>query len=79
MNINIEKSLLIEQIKLVDDEGLITTLKELLNYNLHKQSENETVPYAHKQIIRERAQDYDSQKLITKDQSNKELKEKYGL
>jgi hypothetical protein len=79
MNINPEKSLLIEQIKLVDDEALINTIKDLLDYSLKKQTEEDSIPAKHQQLIIERAKSASSENFISIEESNKALKEKYGI
>ncbi len=52
MNIQAQKAIIIEQFKQVDDENLISAIKNLLDYAFQK--ENKEIPEAHQQLVNER-------------------------
>ena len=54
MNIQAQKSLIIEQFKQIDDVDLIKAIKQLLNYAVKKQNVDFDIPEEHKKIVRER-------------------------
>ena len=54
MNIQAQKSLIIEQFKQIDDVDLIKAIKQLLNYAVKKQTADFDIPEEHKKIVRER-------------------------
>jgi len=52
MNIQTQKTIIIEQFKQVEDENLISAIKSLLDYAFQK--ENKEIPEAHQQLVNER-------------------------
>ncbi len=54
MDVQAQKSLIIEQFKQVNDVNLINAIKNLLDYALSKEQENIEIPEEHKNIVRER-------------------------
>jgi len=54
MDIQTQKSLLIEQFKQIDDIDLIKAIKQFLNYAVKKQTVDIDVPEWHKKIVRTR-------------------------
>ncbi|MCF8232003.1 MAG: hypothetical protein K9J27_07420 [Bacteroidales bacterium] len=54
MNIETKKSEIIERFKQIEDEALIDTIRNLLDYASTKEGGNEEIPEEHKKIVMER-------------------------
>jgi hypothetical protein len=52
MNIQTQKAIIIEQFKRVEDENLISAIKNMLDYAFQK--ENMEIPEAHQKLVNER-------------------------
>lgn len=52
MNIQVQKAIIIEQFKRVEDENLISAIKSMLDYAFQK--ENMEIPEAHQKLVNER-------------------------
>lgn len=51
MNIQAEKSIIIEQFKQVNDVNLINAIKNMLDYALKKERESIEIPEAHQKLV----------------------------
>lgn len=54
MNIQAEKSIIIDLFKQVNDESLIRAIKNLLDYALKKEHENFEISEAHRKLVMDR-------------------------
>ena len=54
MNINTEKALIIERVKLVNDTDLIKAIKSLLDYGKKRGNEKYEIPEAQQNLVMER-------------------------
>lgn len=59
MKLSEQKSALIKQVKLLEDEQLISTIKGLVEYGLKTQAEQDiyNIPESHKKLVRKRIKD----------------------
>lgn len=58
MSIETKKSEIIERFRHIEDEALIDTIRNLLDYASNKGIENQEIPEEHKNIVRERIRKY---------------------
>jgi len=54
MNIQAEKAIIIEQFRQVNDVNLIHAIKNMLDYALTKEKQNDVVPEAHQKLVNSR-------------------------
>jgi hypothetical protein len=54
MDLQAQKTLIIEQFKKVDDVNPINAIKNMLDYALKKEQENFDIPEAHQKLVNER-------------------------
>jgi hypothetical protein len=54
MNVQVQKAIIIEQFKQVDDVNLINAIQNLLDFALSKEKENSDIPEAHQKLVMER-------------------------
>lgn len=54
MSIETKKSEIIERFKQIEDEALIDTIRNLLDYAFAKEGRDEEIPEEHKKIVMER-------------------------
>ncbi len=58
MNIETKKSEIIERFKHIEDEALIDTIRNILDYASNKEGGHQEIPEEHKNIVRERIRKY---------------------
>lgn len=51
MDIQLQKSIIIEQFKQINDISLINAIKNMLDYALKKEQENFDIPDAHQKLV----------------------------
>jgi len=75
MNIQAEKSIIIDLFKQVNDESLILAIKNLLNYALKKEPESFEIPEAHRKLVMDRFDQVrnDPERLLDWDEAKKTL------
>jgi hypothetical protein len=75
MNIDTEKALIIEQVKLVNDTDLIKAIKSLLDYGTKRGNEKYEIPEAQQNLVMERFEDTrkNPEKLLDWDEARKTL------
>lgn len=75
MNIETQKSILIEQFKQVDDENLINAIKSLLDYALKKKEDNIEIPQSHQDLVIRRFEESrkDPERLLDWDEAKMTL------
>jgi uncharacterized protein (DUF2461 family) len=54
MDLQAQKTLIIEQFKKVEDKDLINAIKNMLDYALKKEKENFDIPETHQKLVMER-------------------------
>ena len=76
MDLQAQKTLIIEQFKKVDDVNLINAIKNLLDYALKKEQENFYIPQAHQKLVNERYAKVrkSPERLLNWDEAKKTLK-----
>ncbi len=76
MNIQAQKTLIIEQFQQIDDINLIKAIKNLLDFALQKKQEDIVINEEHKEIVRDRIRkiDADPSRLMDWDVAKKTLK-----
>ena len=76
MNIQAQKSIIIEQFKQVDDVNLINAIKSMLDYALKKEKEDIDIPLAHQKLVMERFEKVraNPERLLDWDEAKKTLK-----
>ncbi len=75
MNIETQKSILIEQFKQVDDENLINAIKSLLDYALKKKEDIIEIPQSHQDLVIRRFEESrkDPERLLDWDEAKMTL------
>ena len=75
MNIQLEKEIIIEQFKKVNDVNLIHAIKSMLDYASKKEQEVFEVPEAHQKLVMERFEKVrkDPNRLMDWDEARKTL------
>ncbi len=76
MNIQVEKAIIIEQLKQVDDVNLINAIKNMLDYALKKEKKSIDIPETHQKIVMERFNKVrkNPERLLDWDEAKKTLK-----
>jgi len=76
MDLQAQKTLIIEQFKKVDDVNLINAIKNLLDYALKKEQESFDIPEAHQKLVMERYTKVrkNPERLLNWDEAKKTLK-----
>ena len=76
MNIQAQKTIIIEQFKQVDDINLINAIKSMLDYALNKNEDVFAIPEAHQELVMERFERIrkNPERLLDWDEAKKELK-----
>jgi hypothetical protein len=76
MNIQAEKAKIIEQVRNVNDENLISAIKNLLDYAIKKEQEIFEIPEIHQNLVMERFEKVrnDTSQLLDWDKAKKTLK-----
>ena len=54
MDIEVQKAMIIEQVKLVNDTDLITAIKSMLDYAQKREQKEYDIPEAHQNMVMER-------------------------
>ena len=54
MDVQLQKSIVIEQFKQVTDINLINAIESMLKYALIKENDNFDIPHAHRDLVNER-------------------------
>jgi len=54
MDIEVQKAMIIEQVKLVNDTDLITAIKSMLDYAQKREQKEYDIPEAHQNLVMER-------------------------
>jgi hypothetical protein len=68
MNLQDQKAIVIEQFKHVNDVNLVNAIKNMLDYALSKEQDNNEIPEAHQKLVMERF-----------DQAHKDPGQTFGL
>lgn len=76
MNVQAQKSIIIEQFKLVDDINLIKAIKSMLDYAIKKENNQFEIPEAHQKLVMERFEKVKTNpdRLLDWDEAKKTLK-----
>ena len=76
MNIQAQKTIVIEQFKQVNDVNLINAIKSMLDYALKKEKESFDIPEAHQKLVIERFEKVreNPDRLLDWDEAKKTLK-----
>ena len=76
MNIQVQKAIIIEQFKQVNDENLISAIKNMLDYALKKEQEIYDIPSAHQKLVLGRLDKVrkNPKRLLDWDEAQKTLK-----
>ncbi len=76
MNVKAQKAMIIEQVKQVNDENLIKSIKNMLDYAIKKEQESIDVPEAHQKLVMERFDKVrnNPERLLDWDKAKKTLK-----
>lgn len=76
MNIQAEKTIIIEQFKQINDINLIHAIKNILDFAKKKEQENIAIPEAHQKLVMERFDKVrkDPDRLLEWDEAKKTLK-----
>jgi hypothetical protein len=54
MNLQVQKTVIIEQFKLINDENLLNAIKNMLDFALNKEQEIFDIPEEHKEMVMQR-------------------------
>lgn len=75
MNVQVQKAIIIEQFKQVNDINLINAIKHMLDYALKKEQENLDIPEAHQKLVMSRFDKVrkDTGRLLDWDEAKKTL------
>ncbi len=78
MNIQTQKTIIIEQFKQLNDENLINAIKSILDYASKKEQDSSDIPEAHQNLVMERFEKIrtDPESLLDWDEARKTLKTK---
>lgn len=76
MNIQAEKTIIIEQFRQVNDVNLIHAIKYMLDYALKKEKESHVIPETHQKLVMERFDKVRKkpERLLDWDEAKKTLK-----
>lgn len=76
MNLQVQKSIIIEQIKLVNDINLIKAIKNMLDYAIKKEKNVIEIPESHQKLVLERFNKVkkNPDRLLDWDEAKKSLK-----
>jgi hypothetical protein len=76
MDVQVQKAIIIEQFKLVNDIKLINAIKSILDYAMQKETEGYTIPEEHQDVVMERFDKVrnDPEILMDWDEAKKTLK-----
>jgi hypothetical protein len=78
MNIQVEKANIIEQFKQVNDEKLISAIKNLLDYASNKEKESYDISEDHQKLVMERFEEIrkNPERLLDWEEAKKNLRTK---
>jgi len=76
MNIQVEKAIIIEQFKQVNDVNLIHAIKSMLDYALKKEADGYNIPEEHQRLVMQRFEQVrnNPERLLDWDEAKKTLK-----
>jgi hypothetical protein len=76
MNVQVQKAIIIEQFKQVNDVNLINAIKSMLDYALKKEKDVFDIPETHQELVMERFDKVrkNPERLLDWDEAKKSLK-----
>lgn len=79
MNIEVEKAIIIEQVKTVNDMDLISAIKSMLDYAQNREQEIYDIPEVHQNLVMERFEKAreNPESLMDWDEAKKVLKNRW--